>query len=541
MISARGARMASVAAAAASAVFVAVTAFRPGENVPLAIMDATVGFVLLAGGSVAFAVPAARRSATIMVACGAFWMVGALVPATALAYRGPFAHLVLSYPDGRLRWLPARMAVGAGYAVALSPALASNPKIAVIEGVVVAVMAMGRRKSLRSDLRRADAAGVFVALMFSAALILAGGNAWGEWEADRAVLWCTDLVVAGGTLILVVDLIRRRWAPDAVAGVVVSLGATETGILRDHLADALGDPKLTLGYWLADEQCYVDDAGQPVEPGGCPAGRIVTTIQDGSEPLAVLIHEPLPLDDTEFLDGVAAAAKIAITNARSQATLRGRMSEIARSRRRMVEFADAQRHLLVDDLQTSVRQHLLAAESGLRGLGSGLGGLGEGETDQLLCELRATLTELDDLAVGIRPMLLTDGGLAPALAALVATTRTPVEVRVWVGRLPTLIESTIYFTCAEALANISKHARASRATVTVERRGSRLTVSVTDDGAGGADRDSGTGLRGMQDRVEAVGGTMLIKSPHGGGTSVVAHLDLTSIEGADAVRASSSV
>jgi signal transduction histidine kinase len=133
------------------------------------------------------------------------------------------------------------------------------------------------------------------------------------------------------------------------------------------------------------------------------------------------------------------------------------------------------------------------------------------------------LAELRALARGIHPAILTEEGLAAALAGLARRTPVPVEVSVCSQRLPAAVEATAYFVAAEALANIVKHARASHASVEVARNNGRLAVAVTDDGAGGADA-AGAGLRGLRDRVEALDGRMQIDSPPGGGTSVRAEI-----------------
>ena len=151
---------------------------------------------------------------------------------------------------------------------------------------------------------------------------------------------------------------------------------------------------------------------------------------------------------------------------------------------------------------------------------------------QLLAEARAgageALVELRDLARGIHPPILTDRGLAAALAALVARGPIPVDVHVELSERPSAaVESAAYFVAAEALANAAKHGGASRIDIRIVRMGDSIIVTVLDDGRGGADPD-GSGLRGLRGRVEALDGTFRVESPPGGPTIVEAVLPCAS-------------
>jgi len=138
----------------------------------------------------------------------------------------------------------------------------------------------------------------------------------------------------------------------------------------------------------------------------------------------------------------------------------------------------------------------------------------------VLAGLQAGLAELRDLAHGLHPAVLSDFGLEHALSGLAHRAAVPVELRVALpaARLPISVEAAAYFTVCEALTNVAKYARASRAWVDVERRDGHLDVEVGDDGVGGADFDSGSGLQGLSDRVAAVSGTLEIASRPGAGT-----------------------
>jgi len=140
-------------------------------------------------------------------------------------------------------------------------------------------------------------------------------------------------------------------------------------------------------------------------------------------------------------------------------------------------------------------------------------------------ELRTSLRELRELARGIHPAVLTERGLEPALRSLVARAPVPVTVEATAdARLPAPVESAAYFVVSEALANVAKYARATHASVTVERTNGHLTVEVADDGVGGADVVRGSGLRGLADRLAALDGTLSLDSPAGGGTRLRAKI-----------------
>ena len=149
--------------------------------------------------------------------------------------------------------------------------------------------------------------------------------------------------------------------------------------------------------------------------------------------------------------------------------------------------------------------------------------------DTLLEELTAASTELRELARGIHPAVLTDRGLAPAVAALAARAPVPVEiVELPDDRAPAPAEAAAYFTVAEALTNVAKYARATQATIRVAREDDALVVEVRDDGVGGARASTGSGLAGLADRVDAVDGSLRVISPPGEGTTVRAVLPLPS-------------
>jgi PAS domain S-box-containing protein len=209
-----------------------------------------------------------------------------------------------------------------------------------------------------------------------------------------------------------------------------------------------------------------------------------------------------------------------------------RQEELRASRARIVEAADAARRRIERDLHDGAQQRLVTLGLNVRLARSRLDadpGSAGPFLDTLLEELTAASTELRELARGIHPAVLTDRGLAPAVAALAARAPVPVEiVELPDDRAPAPAEAAAYFTVAEALTNVAKYARATQATIRVAREDDALVVEVRDDGVGGARASTGSGLAGLADRVDAVDGSLRVISPPGEGTTVRAVLPLPS-------------
>jgi signal transduction histidine kinase len=205
-------------------------------------------------------------------------------------------------------------------------------------------------------------------------------------------------------------------------------------------------------------------------------------------------------------------------------------ADLTASRRRIVTAGDETRRRIERNLHDGVQQRLVTLSLKLRAtrdsIPEGLPAIRD-EIDQVAGGLADTLGELRDLARGVHPAILTEAGLGEALRGLAR--RSPLPVRLHIradGRLPAESEATAYYVVSEAFANAVKHARASGVDVEVEVAESTLTVRVSDDGVGGADASRGSGLTGIRDRVEAVGGLLVVQSPPGSGTALTARLPL---------------
>ena len=522
----RRSRFVVIAAAAALAVAAEWSAYHQRHD-RLVVADGVVGFVLLGCGVVAWDRRPHSRVGFLMCLTGVAWVAGTVWSGVLFLHRGPLVNLNLSYPTGRLRWWPAVAIVAAAYIASTIGPLAGNHTLTIALAVVVAGVAGAGFFRTTGTARRAATSALASTLAFAGVLALSAVNILARWDADRDVLWAYDIVVTGVVVVLLVDLLRGRWAVGVVTNLVVDLGTrADTATLRDSLGRALGDPSLVLGYWLADEARFVDDAGSSVDVAQPGAGRVVTALERSGQPVAVLVHDAGVLDDARLVDDISAAARLAVSNARLHAATRERLIELVASRRRIVDVGDAQRQHLERDLRNGVQQRMLNVAALLAELRARLDQPSAALLDGLDDELVGTNRELEDLARGIHPRTLTDHGLNAALNSLSTRSTLPVELTVSTRRFAPAVEAAVYFLCAEALTNIAKHAHATRVSITITDTDGQIVATINDDGVGGADASQGTGLRGLADRIEAVGGELTIQTGDHGGTSLVATIPI---------------
>jgi signal transduction histidine kinase len=286
------------------------------------------------------------------------------------------------------------------------------------------------------------------------------------------------------------------------------------------LRKALDDPVLELHYLLPGEERCVDLRGVPVAADPADPRRRTPVVRAGST-IAEVLHRARP----ERVRPVVGRAELAIELVRLRVELRRRLDEVAASRRRIVTAADEERRRIERDLHDGAQQRLVSIGLMLRHAQYELGpASGVGDTlETATAELTVAIQELRDLAQGLRPPQL-DAGLGLALEELASRVPLPVAVEATGERFPADVESAAYFIACEGVTNAAKHASASHILLSAQRRNGTLVVSVADDGVGGAMPASGTGLRGLADRVGAHGGVLRIESAHGAGTTLTAEL-----------------
>jgi signal transduction histidine kinase len=465
-----------------------------------------------------------------------------------------FLHVCLAFPDGRLRSRFERVLVGYAYFSAVGLQLVKlalggvDPAnlvdvwrqpdlVATVEDVqllslsaccLIGLGVLARRRRRLGRPRRRSIAFVIdsfaVALVMIAVLFVMAAF---DWPGFREVQRVTLFVVGLSPLAFLIGLLDARLARSAVGDLIVGLrndpGPSD---LRDALAHALRDPSLAVAYWLPSFQSFVDLDGRPVRLPDDDT-RTATLIDRNGEHVAALVHDRALDEESQLLDGVGAAAGMSLENARLQAELRARVEELRGSRARVIEAGQKERQRLERNLHDGAQQRLIALSLRLSLLERRLVAEPEAreELDAARHEIALSLEELRDVARGIHPAVLSGHGLAVAVESLAA--RAPLPVRLALdlhGRLPERVEVAAYYVVSESLANVAKHAEAREARVSLEQQRGHLVVEVVDDGVGGADTERGSGLRGLADRVEALGGRLRVWTPLGGGTRVQAEI-----------------
>jgi signal transduction histidine kinase len=521
---------------------------RSGQSPAAAAADLAVGWTLIGCGLVGWSRRPQSGVGPLLALAGFAWFCGTLAgsrigvvaavgAALLFVHRGPLCHAIIGYPGGRPPGRPGMIAVAGCYVyAAVGPLAGSNVVTIGVAVVVLAVTVWGYARAVGPD-RRARVTAVAAAAVL--AISLAGGSlarlAGAGLGDPPAVVWGYEaalVLIAAG---LLADLLWGRWTQAAVTKLVVDLGGdAEAGTLRARLAHALGDRSLVIGYWLPEAGGYIDEAGNAVGLPAAGSGRAVTVVEQDGERIAALVHDAAVLNDPGLADSVALATGIALSNARLQAEVQRRVAELEASRRRILQAGDAQRRRLREQLQATAGRRLACAQAFLDlAVAEARACADPAATGRLAAagkELAEAQADLEKLAAGIHPALLTERGLGSALAALAQQAPLPVRLDAPSRRLPTVIETAVYFVCSEALANVAKHARASCAEVRVQLERDVVTVLVADDGTGGADASAGSGLKGVADRVEALGGRLLVQSPAGGGTRLLAEIRILSPE-----------
>jgi signal transduction histidine kinase len=545
---------------------------RPTE--PGAVLELLVGASLLGCGVASWRARPENRIGPIMVFTGFAWFAAQLVEATApwlntigLALQSAWVigliWLLLSFPSGQLKRRPDRWLVVAGAAAAVGmqllamlygnkaglhcPGCANNllqvvhdnhkargwrglqELVGAVLIVTIVALLVGRWLRASTAQRRAVApvlvAGCATLAALTATIVLdLLGDPLGALPANVYFTLMATVPIA----ILFVFL-QRQLARGMVAGLVVELGQpSASSDLGDALARALGDPSLQLAFWFPPERHYVDGDGTPVKLPDAGSGRHSTFVERDGQPVAVLLHDPVLEHNSELVQSVCAAASLALENERLQAELRARLVELQASRARLVEATDAERRRIERDLHDGTQQRLVSIAMSLGLLETKLPDQATA-AQPLVRETRAALAlaleELRELTHGINPPLLSERGLAAALDELCRRAALPAHLELALDRrLSEQVETAAYFVASEALTNAAKHSHASEIRVAVTCDGNSLTVEVADDGIGAATTAGGSGLRGLADRVEALGGRFTVSSPPGRGTTLRAEI-----------------
>jgi signal transduction histidine kinase len=530
------------------------------------LVDWLGGMAFLVAGLVALDRRPGNRIGALLYAVGIEFYAGNYGNTTVLGfysvmrfavYLGPalLVHIVLSFPGGRTTSRLDRATVATLYVVQIAWAFVDlllwNPRAygctcpwtpaitgsaqaylrfesidpaltALLVGLVLVSLVLRRRRSSpsqRKDLRPIWVATSVISVAFAIESFVPNDNAYGTFLEQVRVVLQTSV-----PLIFLYGLLTARMVRAEVGDLVLQLRSpVPTGGLQPLLGRALSDPTVRLFYPAGDGAQWVDAAGEPT-PLPSDEGVAVTMLEREGRHHAALVHRADL--DADLVAGVATAASLAIDNEALQAAVLAQLEEVRASRARIVAAGDEERRRVERNLHDGAQQRLLTLSLALfaarRQLGSGSDEVGV-TLQRASEELRLAIDELRDLARGIHPAILTDEGLAHAVRSLAERATTPVAVlELPEQRLPELIEATAYFVVCEALTNVAKYARAEKTDVRVWLTEDAVHVHIDDDGVGGADPASGSGLRGLADRVAAVRGQLNVDSPAGGGTHITA-------------------
>lgn len=439
----------------------------------------------------------------------------------AYLHRAPLLQLALAQPAGTAR---TRLAIGGvvgGWIAAILWPLWDEDITAFLLAagfVAVSVTSRARARGRRSRTiagRSLAAVSILCAAIALDALRSIGASPDG-FESVTVPLYAVGVAVAGLLLFSAV-LLQNPASLTERAVELERRGVT----LRDGLRDLLGDPQLDLGF-AEGPGAFVDDDGRPLAVG---AGRLMSPVEVGGHQVAIVVHEATTLADAATRSAVLAAVGLAAERTRLRAEVERQIEAVRASRRRLLLAEDDERLRLAERIDRGPGTALEEVEVLVRKVRQAAGGHEALATalDRAADQLAGVRPELDALVRGLGRV--DANGLAPALEQLAAGLPFDVQLELRPLSVPTEVGSVLFFVCSESLANVVKHADARSVRIALDLDGANVRLSIEDDGRGGAD-STGSGLVGLADRVAALGGRLLVVSPRGSGTRIVAELPL---------------
>lgn len=567
--------------AAAVGVFAGVTAFAgatQGAPLRFLVLDTVFGLTFVIAGLIAWERRPEVRYGPMLLAAGVLWWVGSYAPAGLMPYSLigfaferyydiVLAVIALTFPGVALS-RPGRFAISAlvfGFVTRSLGRLligcdcAPNP-LAILDDrnlfdqiqigtsliILVAALAVAALSLIR--LRASKPPSRFIlAPVAIAGTVAAMVATWDATDLVVFVLTGNGLVRSAGpigefiswSIIAAVSLVplgyltgvlRLRGRRSSLTSLALELDRRlEPGDVESAVRKALGDPSATLYRRDRSTGLWLTASGESLTTIAPAETQQIIPIGDG-EATAALVHDRSLHEDPGLLSAVTALVRLVLDNERLAVEVREQLAEVRASRARLVEAAEAERRRIERDLHDGAQQRLIAVALALQEARDDARTVDPDAAfmrrlDESSEELLAAIEELRELARGIHPAVLTEDGLGVAVAGLARRATVPVAVHVELeSRLDPAVETAAYYVVAEALTNLTRHSRATGASVRVVRSNGMLEVDVDDDGQGGADPARGSGLRGLTDRLDAISGSLDVSSPPLGGTHLKARI-----------------
>jgi signal transduction histidine kinase len=466
-------------------------------------------------------------------------------------------HLMLLFPSGRLQGRTDRVLVTAGYTVLIAFAIpitlfrsadrsgalrvADRPELVelftriqqgcwlviLLISLVILVRRVRGQRAVHGE-RRARlivySAGIFSIVLLP--LVAQVGPRLG-WSDITVFIWQVA-AVALVPLVFVASLLVGGYARTGRLDELAAwLGSSESGraSLREALSETLGDDSLQLLFRRPGGAEFVDAAGQPVaEPKMSPPAGSVTVDVRG-EVAAMIVYDTAAVPDRRLVEAAGRVVAVALDRDRLTTELLAEREALRQSRARIVEVGDTERRRLAQDLHDVLQSRLVLAamQAGTLAIDAEAPERVQRSADTLRVDLQKSVDELRRLTHGVLPALLLERGLTAAARELVERCRLPSTLSLpSIERpLPPVVSSSAYFVLAEALTNAVKHSSASNVEISLDADDHSVFLKISDDGIGDASM-SGLGVRGMADRVEALGGTFELRSRRGQGTLIAA-------------------
>lgn len=507
-----------------------------------------MGFLILVAGFALYLGSLQNTGVTLLVGIGA-------VCATTVA--AAVVHLLLAFPTGRLPDRLSKLLVGAVYVVTLvfqAPlylldpqgpfppfAVADLPQAAeffsLLQTIIATTLSATVAVVLWGRLRRADAAhrrvliplfsyGIFVVLFLPLIAIV----------LDRVLLvhpfvrgYIQFAALAGVPIAFALGTLRGGFARTGELeelGTWLGTASASKEPLTTALARALGDRSLRLYFWAEDRGEFLDADGRvaPARMAASRRGWEMIVLDDRT--IGAIDYDAALLTDGGLVRTAGRIVAIEVERARLTAELRASQRALMQSRGRIVEAADRERRRIARDLHDGLQVQLVLLALEAQQIATAPSGTVAERATRLRIDIDVAAADLRALVRDLVPAALIERGLAAAAGDLADRMPIPThfESDVEDGAIGDLVEATTYFVLTEALANVVKHADASLARVRLVVEGGSVRLDVEDDGVGGASMEAGSGLRGLADRVEAIGGTITISSPRGKGTRVRAEV-----------------